>query len=157
MEYDNDRIVKGTYKTELYCWLIFVLINPLVNSLGVFPYQKTVWILLLVIALLSGPLYILYSRLIVIKFLFNRKYLVYGVLTVLFFLLVHSLLFLLYKIAESFIHGAGHGYFTYSVISIARESGWICINICFAISISYLRLNLDEKDKMESLQTENTF
>ena len=48
MEYDNDRLVKGTYKTEVYCWLIFALINPLVNSLGIFPHQKTAWIVLLV-------------------------------------------------------------------------------------------------------------
>jgi hypothetical protein len=83
MEYDNDKIVKGTHKSELVCWLIFVLINPLVNSLGVFPHQKIAWAVLVVIALLLLPLYMLYSRLIVIKFLFKKKYLIYGLLTIL--------------------------------------------------------------------------
>ena len=61
MEYDNDRIVKGTYKAEVCCWILFALIAPLVNSLGIFPHQKPAWIVLLVISLLLLPLYILYS------------------------------------------------------------------------------------------------
>jgi sensor histidine kinase YesM len=157
MEYDNDRIVKGTYKTELYCWLIFVLINPLVNSLGVFPHQKLAWLVLIVIELFLLPLYILYSRIIVIKFLFTRKYLAFGVLTVLFSLLVHTLLFLLYKIVQSFVHAAGQDYFSYSTMSIFRESAWIFINIFLAVSIAYLRTKLSEEDTIETIQKENTY
>ena len=109
MEYDNDRIVKGTYKAEVFCWLIFTLINPVVYSLGLFPHQKSIWIVLLVVNLLLLPLYILYSRVVVPKFLFPGKWLVYGALTVLFSLLVQTLLFLMYNIVRSglfslFIH-----------------------------------------------------
>src|SRR5450755_2043745 len=157
MEYDNDRIVKGTYKAEFFCWSIFVFINPLVNSLGIFPHQKSVWIILTVVSLLSLPLYILYSRIIVPKFLFTRKYLVYGLITVLYFILVHTLLFLLYMIAQSLVHGEGQGYFSYSAMTMARESGWIFINTCLAVSIAYLRKKLDEEETMEELQKENTF
>jgi two-component system, LytTR family, sensor kinase len=157
MEYDNDRIVKGTYKTELYCWFLFVLINPLINSLGIFPHKKIAWLLLMIIGFLLLPLYILYSRIIVIKFLFTRKYPEYGILTVLFFLLIHSLLFLLYKIVQSFFHGTEQDYFSYSTISIARESAWIVINICLAVSIAYLRTKLGEEDSIEALQKENTY
>ncbi len=157
MEYDNDRIVKGTYKAEVFCWLIFALINPLVNSLGIFPHQKSIWIVLLVINLLLLPLYILYSRIIVPKFLFPGKWLVYGALTVLFSLLVQTLLFLLYKIVRSILFGAGQDYFFYSSISIVRENAWIIIHICLAVSIAYLRKKLDEEDKMETIQKENTY
>jgi two-component system, LytTR family, sensor kinase len=157
MEYDNDRIVKGTFKAEFFCWSIFVFINPLVNSLGIFPHQKSVWIILTVVSLLSLPLYILYSRIIVPKFLFTRKYLVYGLITVLYFILVHTLLFLLYMIAQSLVHGEGQGYFSYSAMTMARESGWIFINTCVAVSIAYLRKKLDEEETMEELQKENTF
>jgi hypothetical protein len=157
MEYDNDRIVKGTYKTELYCWLLFVLIHPLVNSLGIFPHQKIAWIVLPLISLLLLPLYILYARIIVPKFLFTQKYLAYGLLTVLCCLLIHSLLFLLYKMAQSFVHDEGQGYFFYSASSMARESSWIFINTCLAVSIAYLRAKLNEEDSIETLQKENTF
>jgi two-component system, LytTR family, sensor kinase len=157
MEYDNDKIVKGTYKAELYCWLIFALINPLVTSLEIFPFQKTVWIVLFVLQFLLLPLYILYSRLIVIKFLFGKKYLIYGSLTVLFILFIHCLIFVLYKIPLSFVAGAGQEYFSYSTITIARETAWILINICLAISISWLRVKLGEEETVETLQKENTY
>ena len=158
MEYDNDRIVKGIYKTELYCWFIFALIYPLVNSLGVFPHQKTAWIVLMVIALFLLPLYILYSRIIVTKFLFfTRKSPVFVVLTVLFSLFVLSLVFLSYKIVQSFLYGGGQDYFYYSTLSLIRESVWIIINICLAISIAYLRTKLNEEETIETLHKENLY
>jgi two-component system, LytTR family, sensor kinase len=157
MEYDNDRIVKGIYKNELYCWILFVIINPLVNSLGIFPHQKIAWIILLVVSLLISPLYILYSRIIVTKFLFTRKYFVFSLLTLLFSLLIISLLFLLYKMMQSLIHDAGQDYFSYSKINIARECSWIFINTFLAISIAWLRRNLNEEETIEELQKDNTF
>lgn len=157
MEYDNDRFVKGTDKAEVYCWVLFALIQPLVSSLGIFPNQKIVWIVLLVIGLVLLPLYILYARIIVPKFLFNKKYLIYGSLTLLFGLLIHCLLFLFYKIAQSIISYDNVNYFSYSAITIARESSWIFINTCLAVALAYLRLKLDEKDTIAALQKENTF
>ena len=157
MEYDNDRIVKGTYKAEVCCWILFALINPLVNSLGIFPHQKQAWIILLVSSLLLLPLYILYSGIIVPKFLFKRNYPAYGFLTVLFALLMLSVLFLLYKVAQPFVSGARRDYFAYSAISIARESSWLLINSCLAAAIAFLRKKLREEDTIESIQKENTY
>jgi sensor histidine kinase YesM len=157
VEYDNDRIVKHTDKTEVYCWIVFVLIQPLVNSLGIFPDQKIIWIVLLVISLVLLPLYLLYSRIIVPKFLLNKRHIFYGSLTLLFGLLIHFLLFLFYKIAQSIISNDSTGNFSYSAITVARESSWIFINTCLAVAIAYLRLNLDEKDTIAALQKENTF
>ena len=157
MEYDNDRIIKGTYKAELYCWLIFLLIYPLVNSLGVFPHQKSAWIVLIFISLLLLPLYMLYSRLIVSRFLFKRRYLVYAVFTGLFILVAHALLFLLFKIPHAFIQGAGPEYFSYSALSAARETIWILINLCFAVSIAWLRKKLDEEELVETIHKENNY
>src|ERR1700692_3395360 len=125
MEYDNDRILKGTHKSELYCWLIFVLINPLANSLGIFPHQKIAWVVLLVIALLLLPLYMLYSRLIVIKYLFRKKYLIYSLLSVFFYFLILTLLLPLNNIAEAIVRGPGQYYFSFSNFNIVRESSWV--------------------------------
>ena len=157
MEYDNDRIVKGTYKEELYCWIVFAFINPLVNILGIFPYQKIAWVVLPVIALLLLPLYMLYSRLIVIKFLFKKKYLIFGLLTVLFYFLMLGLLFPLHKIAQSIVMGPGQYYFSFSNTSIIRETAWIIINILLTIALSWYRKKLDEEETMEELQKENTY
>jgi hypothetical protein len=157
MEYDNDRLVKGTYKTEVYCWLFFLLIYPLVNGLGVFPHQKTTWILLLAISLFLTPLYMLYARLVVTKFLFKHKYIVFSILTLAFAGLIHSVLFLFFKIALSFVRGPGQDYFSYSSFAFTRESSWILINCCFAISLAWLRAKLIEKESVETIQKENTY
>jgi two-component system, LytTR family, sensor kinase len=157
MEYDNDRIVKGTHKSELVCWLVFVLINPMVTSFGIFPNQIIAWVVLLVIAFLLLPLYMLYSRLIVIKFLFKRKYLIYGLLTILFYFLILALLLPLNNIAEAIVRGPGQYYFSFSTINIIRESSWIILNILLAIAISWYRKKLDEEETMDALQKENTY
>jgi two-component system LytT family sensor kinase len=157
MEYDNDRIVKGTYKTEVFCWLLFVLINPLVNSLGIFPHQKTAWIILLVIGFLLLPVYILYARLLVPRFLFRKKYFLFTISTVFSFFLLHGLLFLLYKIAHVIVQDSGQSYFSYSLISFSRESIWILISLCLAVSLAYLRKKLVEEETIEELQKENIF
>jgi two-component system, LytTR family, sensor kinase len=157
MEYDNDRIVKGTHKSELYCWLFFAIINPVVIGLGIFPNQKITWVVLLVISFLLMPLYMLYSRLIVIKFLFRKKYLIYALLTVFFYFLLLTLMLPLHKIAEAIVRGPGQYYFSFSNNSIIRETAWIFINICLAIAISWYRKKLDEEETMESLQKENTY
>ena len=96
MEYDNDRVVKGVHKTELYCWLFFVLLNPLVNSLAIFPRQQTAWIALILVNLFISPLYIIYSRIIVTKFLYKGKHFLFGFLTILFLMVVMSMVCLLY-------------------------------------------------------------
>lgn len=157
MEYDNDRIVRGTYKTEVYCWLVFALIIPLVNSLGVFPHQKIVWIVLLVTSLLLLPLYIIYSRSVVHKFLFTGKYLIFSALTILFFFLIHFLTYTFYQIAQSFLYGGGQDYFSYSGISQIRESIWILINLSLATAIAWLRKKLGEEETVEALQKENIY
>ena len=157
MEYDNDRIVKGTYNTEVWCWMFFLLIYPLVNSMGSFPHQSTAWIILMAVSLFLLPLYMLYARLIVTKFLFKRKYFFFGLLSVSFVLLIHFLLYLLFKIAVSFVEPPGQLYFFYSAPAIIRESVWIGINCSFALSLAWLRTKLIEKEAVETIQKENAY
>jgi two-component system LytT family sensor kinase len=157
MEYDNDRVVKGIYKTELYCWVLFVILNPLVNGLGIFPHQPTAWMALMLVSLLISPLYIIYSRVIVPKFLYSGKHLLFGLLTILFFLTVLSLVFLLNGLMLFFVQGVGQYYFAFSTVTLARECSWIFINTFLALSIAYLRKNLNEEETIEELQKDNTF
>lgn len=157
MEYDNDRIIKVTYKNELYCWILFAVISPMLNSISSFPHQKPAWWLLLTVSLLILPLYILYSRIIVPKFLFTRNWMLYGAFTMAFFLVILALIFLLYRISLLYDHDPWTYYFSYSTSSVVRESSWIIINICLAIGIAYMRVKLDEEEKMGTLRKENNF
>ena len=157
MEYDNDRIIKGTYKSEIFCWLVFLMIYPLAISLGTFPHQPSVWIILMVSGAFLLPLYILYSRAVVVKFLFERKYLVFGGLTLLFLVTLLTLIFSLFKIGQAFVRDPGYYYFSYSSLSLVREITWILINCCFAVTIAYFRSKWTEEERMEDMQKENTY
>lgn len=157
MEYDNDRLVKGTYKSELACWLVFVFVAPLANSLTIFPNQKIAWILLVAVQLLLLPLYMIYSRIFISRYLFREKYYLFGLSTIAFAIIIHLLLFLLYKICRLFIQAPESGYFNYTNITIARETVWIFINLFLSVAISFLRLKLTEEETIESLQKENTY
>ena len=157
MEYDNDRIVKGTYKLELACWIVFAFLSPLVNSLGIFPENKIVWPVLLGIGVLTLPLYILYSRVIIPRFLFKNRFTAFGFISVIFVFLIHTLLFLLYRIGASMVPEAAQNFFAYSNNTMLRETAWILINSCLAVAIAYLKAKLDEEDVIESLRKENTF
>ena len=157
MEYDNDRLVKSTYKTELYCWMFFVVIGPVVNGISVFPYHRAAWWALIVVALLVSPLYIVYARFIVPKFLFTKKWVLFAIFTLAFFLMVHAIIFLLYQVVLINDSDGWTRYFIYASVNIGRETSWMIINTCLAISIAYLRAKLEEDDNMEALQKENNF
>jgi len=157
MEYDNDRIIKGTYKIEVFCWALFALVNPLVTSFGVFPGQPLIWPLLLAINVLLLPVYILYSRLIVPRFLFKKDYLLFQVFSVVAFFLLHGLTWLLYKISLGIVDSSAASYFVYNTATAVRESVWIVAGGGLAIFIAYLRTKLDEEDRVEKLEKENTF
>jgi len=157
MEFDNDRIVKGTASIEICCWILFALISPLVNSLGALPHQKAAWLLMITVSLLVLPLYILFSRIIVPKFLFTKKYRLFALISTAFFCTVLAFVFLLYKTALAFDHDPWTAYFISSGISIARELLWVMLNTCFATAIAYMRANLEDADKMVALQKDNTY
>ena len=103
----------------MYCWVVFALMYPVINSLGSFPHLRAAWYLLLTVSLIVLPLYILYARIVVPRFLFTKRYLFYGGLTSLLFLLVHGLVFLLFAIALVFDHDPWTNYFKYSGSAIA--------------------------------------
>jgi two-component system, LytTR family, sensor kinase len=157
MEYDNDRKVKGTYKPELFGWLLFFLLYPLSTWLGVFPHVKWVWLILGVISLLLLPVYLIYASIVVPKFLFKKKYWAYGLLTGLFFLGIHGLLYFLFQAAEVLVPDPGKHYFSYSFMTIIRESVWIGMGLSLALALSYLRKNLMEAETIKELQKENIF
>lgn len=157
MEYDNDRLVKRTDKTEIICWILFVVLGSLANSTGKFLWQPSAWWLLLTVSLLTAPLYILYARLVVPRFLFTRKYGVFAALTSAALVTIFFFVFLLYKTALVFDNESWTSYFTWSAATVVREISWVLINGCLSVSIAYLKKNIDEKDNIKNLQKEAAY
>lgn len=157
MEYDNDRIIKGTYRAEVFCWTFVAMLYPILSSLIAVGPNKYLWPVLLGVNILVLPVYITYSRLIVPRFLFKNQYGVFGVWTALFFVLMQALIFLFFKIAFWISAPAVENYFTYNGNSFSRESAWIFLNGCFAVGIAWMRKQLSNQEQMELLKKEHSF
>ncbi len=157
MEFDNDRIVKRISRVELTCWILFAITAPLINSLNVFPNQPIIWIPLFLISLILLPLYILYSGMIVSKFFFAGRYATFGAITIVYFLLIHLVLFLLYKLIHSIVPETAQPYFAYTAINAIRETAWIFINSCFVIFIAFYKAKSGATETIQQINKENNF
>ncbi|MFT3936477.1 MAG: sensor histidine kinase [Chitinophagaceae bacterium] len=157
MEFDNDRLIKPTHKTELYCWLLFVLISPAIAGLSVFPYQYKNWELLLFLSILVAPLYILFARVIVPRFLFTHRYRLFALLTAAFLFVMLAEIWLLYAIIFAINQGRLGPYFTFNNAAIARETAWWLILTSLSVAIAYFKKRIDEADVIADLQKENNY
>ncbi len=145
MEYDNDRIVPGTHRAEIICWAAVAGLPVLLNGLGSFPANGRVWLALAITSLISLPLYMLFSRLVIPRFLFGRKYIVFIACTAGLALMAFGLVFLLFNWTDGWVPDNRKNYFAFSGWSIAREMAWVALNTFFAVFIAQFRRRLDEK------------
>jgi len=165
MEYDNDRLRKPANRVELFYWGFFILLNPLLNAITVFPKDWKAWPALLLVNLLLFPVYLLFSRIMGAVFLVSqgRRGMPGGrggmiLMSLLSFLVIHTLLFVFYYLILEFpVSPAEKTYFTFSFGTVLRESVWILANMAFSIAIFHIRKSMDEKEALETSQKDTTF
>jgi len=160
MEFDNDRLIRRTYKIEIIYWILVFLFYPLINFFTFFSNATIFLPVLLVINVLVFPFYFLYSKIIIPEFLFAKRYVWFSVISLAFYAVVHLLLMLIY----SFFHLDENpdkvlqplqSYFNYSPATFMRESLWIFVNIIFATNIAFLRKSFDDEDLVAALERDN--
>jgi two-component system, LytTR family, sensor kinase len=157
MEFDNDRIIKPAYKIEIFYWILFILMNPLVNGITTFLADIRIWKVLLLVNVAVFPIYFFYSR-TVGPFVLRKRYFFFILASLFSFLVIEAFLFAVYSLILKFpLSGIEKKYFTYNDTTIFRESLWAIINMCFAIAICFIKQALDEKDILAKLQKDNDF
>ncbi|MFI5156080.1 MAG: hypothetical protein ACHQEM_07835, partial [Chitinophagales bacterium] len=155
MEYDNDRLIRPSYKIELFYWGILVIFNPLFNSLTWFPRDIKIWAVIFMVSLVVLPAYIIYGRILAPKFLFGRRPFLFVLISVAFFILVQLILWGIFSLINEHITERAAAYFTYSASTIIREVLWSVFNMLLAIAIAFIKKALDEKDRILELQEDN--
>ena len=157
MEFDNDRIVQKMYKTEIFFWILIVLLNPLVTGVTMFWFNPSFAIVLLLINVICFPAYLFFVRFIIPKLLFQKKYkqFVFACAAFLFFMLLLStgthrfILQFTLILQEQF-------YLDYSARTIVRDAVWILINIILCTGFTLIKKSFDDDDLVSSLQKDNT-
>jgi len=144
MEFDNDKIIKPSYRIEIFYWVLLALINPLVNGITLFLKGVHLWPVLLLVNLIIFPIYLLYARFVVPKFLFKKKYSYFILSSVVLFFVIHLVLLGIYSLFLLFdLLPDEKIFFSYNSATIFRESLWIIINMSIATAIAFIREALD--------------
>jgi two-component system LytT family sensor kinase len=158
MEYDNDRVRRKTNQTEIWYWVLFILIYPLINGTSLFISNWRIWPLLLLVSLLLFPAYLLYSRTMGAFFLSRQRRGKAILMTTLSFLIVLTLLFSAYSLVSKFnLNPIAKAYFTFSGSTLLRESCWVLLNMSFSMAIFHIRKSIDEKELLEMVQRDSNF
>ena len=158
MEYDNDRLRKPVNRTEIFYWVLFILLTPLINGITLFPHDFRIWPALLLVSLLLFPVYLLYSRIMGAVFLIQRRRGGVIMMSILSFLVIHTLLFVFYYLIQEFsLSPVEKGFFNFSGNTFLRESIWIIADMTFSIAIFHVRKAMDEKEALEAAQKDTTF
>ena len=158
MEYDNDRARRRTDRIEIFYWVLFVLIYPLINGTTLFLRDLRIWPVLLFISLLLFPAYLLYSRIMGSLFLIHHRQGAAILMTVLSFLVIVTFLFAFHSFILKFpLLPWEKAYFTFSTTTLLRESCWAILNMSFSMAIFYIRRSIDEKAMLEAIQQDSNF
>jgi len=161
MEFDNDRLIRRTYKIEIFYWTLVFLFYPLINFFTFFSAHPIFLPILLVINIIVFPFYFLYAKVIIPEFLFTKRYVWFGVVSLTLYIVIHLLLMLIY----SFFNPDGNPnpffqyfqpYGTYSSTTFMRESLWILVNTIFATNIAFLKKSFDDEELVAALERDNT-
>lgn len=155
MEYDNDRLIRPSYKIELFYWGILVIFNPLFNCLIWFPKDLKIWAGIFMVSLAVLPAYIIYGRVLAPKFLFSKKPFLFVLISIAFFILIQLILWGIFSLISQSITERAAAYFRYSTSTIIREVLWTIFNMLLAIAIAFIKKALDEKDTIIELQEDN--
>lgn len=158
MEYDNDKLRKPTNRVEVFYWILFVLINPLINFLTLFLSDPRIGPVLLLVNAVLFPAYLLYARIMGSVFLIQKRWVALTLMSILSFLVIQTFLFALYSLILKFpLSPVERDYFTYNIGTLLRESWWVITNMALSIAIFFIRRAMDEKDLLEAVQKDNTF
>ncbi|MEO8763548.1 MAG: histidine kinase [Ginsengibacter sp.] len=157
MEYDNDRKIPPAHKTEVFYWIVFVLVCPTVNAVTFFWYDALFWPVLLVSSLVTLPVYILYSRTVVPSLLFQQRPVAFALASTAFFIFIQLLvpgingviaLFVLSPPEQLYVSGHSR--------ALAVTLLWGLLNIFLAVTIAFLKKLFDEKPVIAGLQKDNS-
>jgi two-component system LytT family sensor kinase len=158
MEYDNDRLRRQTPKMEIFYWVLLVLLNPLTNSITVFPRDPIIWPVLLLVNGILLPAYLAYSRIIGLALTARRQRSFLVLMSLLSLLVIQSFLLAVDSFLLKLPLSPGErAYFTYGPWTLARGLWWTVVGMALSIAIFFIRKSDEDRAVIAALKKDNTF
>lgn len=158
MEYDNDRLIKHTGKTETFYWGLLILLYPLVTGITQFLRDSQLWPIFLLVNFTVFPAYLFYSRAMGPLLLARKRKYFFWFTSALSFLIIQTFLFALYALLIKLpLPPAGKAWFTWSPGTAIREALWGIIHLALSIGIFHIRKAIEEKGALEIVQKDNAW
>ncbi len=157
MEYDNDRKIIPAHKAEIFYWIAFVLLCPIINAITFFWFDPIFWPALLITSIITFPIYFFYSRIAVAELLFKKRYIAFSFASLSIFIFIQFILLGINSLISQFpLSLPEQFYLSSSSRVLARDVSWSLINIFIATAIAFIKKLFDEKIMVRDLQRDNT-
>ena len=157
MEYDNDRKINPPHKAEVFYWVVFAILGPMIDGVTFFWNDALFWPVLFAGSLLTLPVYILYSRSVVPLLLFEKRPIAFAFASIVFFIFIQVLLIGINSFILIFpLSGPEKLYVSSSWRVFARSGIWGLVNIFLAVTIAFLKKLFDEQPVIANLKKDNT-
>jgi two-component system, LytTR family, sensor kinase len=164
MEYDNDRLRQRTTPTETFCWVLVILLSPLVDSIAVLYSTGVYWycdigyrLLALLVSGITFPLYLGFSCLMSAPFVARRK--IFPILLfALSFLVIGGLILAIYSLLNKFnVRPAEHAYLSPTTNTIYRVAAWVAVNMNLSLLVFHTRRTIEQNEELQTAKKESSF
>ena len=157
MEYDNDRLRRRTTRTETLCWVLVVILSPLVDSIAVLYFDPVYWLLALLVSGIAFPLYLIFSHLMDAPFIARRKAFPI-LLSALSFLVIAGLILTIYSLLNKLnVRPAEHAYLSLTTGTLYRVSAWVAVNMILSLLAFHTRRSIEQKEELQTAKKESSF
>jgi two-component system, LytTR family, sensor kinase len=158
MEYDNDRPRKRPPKSEIFYWILLVLLQPVSNAVMLPAGDASTWILPLLVSLMVFPGFIIYSRIMGQTLQTPGRPWYPFVLPPLSYLVILAFVLAIHSLFLKFpLSMAARFYFSMHAANIIRDCWWTAANMALAVGIFYIRKADDEEDQLLEAKKDTTF
>ena len=157
MEYDNDRLRRRTTRTETLCWVLVVILSPLVDSIAVLYFDPVYWLLALLVSGIAFPCYLIFSHLMEAPFIARRKAFPI-LLSALSFLVVAGLILTIYSLLNNLnVRPEEHAYLSLTTGTLYRVSAWVAFNMTLSLLAFHTRRSIEQNEELQTAKKESSF
>jgi two-component system, LytTR family, sensor kinase len=158
MEYDNDRLRRRTSPTETLCWVLIVVLTPLIDCFALIHLDPPGWFLAFLISGITFPLYLLFTYLMGAPFVTRGRRGMPVLLFALSFLVIDLVTLTLYSLLLKLdLRPVEQAYLALNTHTLYRVAGWIAVNLNISLLAFHIRQTMEQNEELQAAKKESSF